>query len=285
MKTALSMLIALALTGPLAGCGCGRDKDSAAPAERAVVSGSVPSPVAGDAGVWAPSNQPTAVLMVNAAPFAEIGTGGPVFVGCRISNPQPDAELPLASGKDIVPRLTGGPDGAVATWEFLAEDVTVLPPRTGVGLLWRLTAPLPPGDYRVDLDSTALIRTNLSIHMQPALLTVTTNDCDPRLAARGERRLLLLQGKTNEYLQAVQAARAASPDDRMLLKEEADALECVGRNEEALQKVFELGETMLGRVPTNAVVDPPDWLVFRLELLQKKIAREKAGRPPAPTPP
>lgn len=284
MKTAVSILSALMLAGPLAGCGCGGEKDSAAPASPAAVKSGA-AQVAGDSMSWAPSNQPTVVLMVNEAPFAEIGTGGPVFVGCRISNPQTDAELPLASGKEVVPRLAGGPAGMAPAWEFLTEEVTVLPPRTGVGLLWRLSSPLPPGDYRLELDLSALVRTNLSMHLQPALLTVTTNSCDPRRAAHYERRLILLQGRTNEYLQAVQAARAASPDDRMLLKEEVDALEFTGRNEDALQKLYALGEAMTSRVPTNAPMEPPHWWVFRLEHLQRRIDEQKAGNPPRPSSP
>ena len=273
MKTACSILLVLVLGGLLAGCGCGQE--GAAPASVGQAAG----PVAGDLVVWAPSNQPVAILTVNESPYAVVGAGGPVFVGCRISNPRSDAELPLASGKDVVPRLAGGPDHASPTWEFLTEDPGVLPPRTGVGLLWRLTSPLPPGEYRVEMDLAALVRTNLAIHGRPALLTVATNACDPRLAARTERRLLRLLGRTNEYLQAVRAARAAAPDDRALRKEEIDALECAGQNEEALQKLFELGDEMTARMPTNEVAAPPDWLVFRMEMLQNKIGLQTTGSP------
>lgn len=267
MKTACSILIVLVLGGLLAGCGCGQEE--AAPASVGQAAG----PIAGDLVVWAPSNQPVAILTVNESPYAVVGAGGPVFVGCRISNPRSDAELPLASGQDVVPRLAGGTDPASPTWEFLTEDPGIMPPRTGGGLLWRLTSPLPPGEYRVEMNMAALVRTNFSVHVQPALLTVTTNVYDPRLAARSERRLLLLLGRTNEYLQAVQTACAAAPGDRALRKEEVDALECVGRNEEAWQKLFELGEEMTARMPTNAVAEPPDWLVFRLEMLRNKVER------------
>ncbi len=277
MKIHTFILLVAALAGLLAGCGRGPDPGPAAGNKAAEPVAAGATAVPEDSVAWAPSNQPTAVLMVNESPYAEIGAGCPVFVGCRISNPQDDADLPLASGKEVFPRLAGGPDGAAPTWEFLTEEAGSLPPRTGAGLLWRLTAPLPPGEYRVELDSSALIPTNISLHLRPALLTITPHSCDPRLAARCERRLLLLQGKTREYLEAVQAARAANPDDGMLLKEEADSLESAGRNEEALQKLSELGEKMMGRLPTNALAEPPEWLVFRMELLQDKIGRQAAA--------
>ena len=189
-------------------------------------------------------------LLVNGGRAMSLPSDAPVYVQCLLSDPLTKA-IPLALRNGLAPRVNGAAD---VRWRPVPPPATEIAPKGVLPITWIAESGLPPGEYRITLANPVA---GVRVRIEPARVTISVGAGDPEVVARHRRRVLMIEGKADQALSAIDKAVAAAPADLNLLRERVDALEVAGRRKDAHQQILQLAMRLQEHGPA------PDWLVFR----------------------
>ena len=214
-----------------------------------------------------PAQRLSGDVLVNDAPAARLGSGVPVYVEVTLRNPF-DGAVPLAATPALTleVRRSDGTSVSPATFTRIGDWPARIEPTNTAVVAWTLAESLPAGTYDIVVtggeswpDGDAYRAT-----FAPARVEISP-EAAPDQAEAAVIRLLMLRGQPQDALTRLEAALAGDDEHLLFRLWRADALEMVGRGDDARNALLELGTAITARQRRGGrQVELPYWLAARL---------------------
>lgn len=230
-------------------------------------------------------NKIALLVNVNDAAFRQLASDSPIFITCQITNSSDHHKLNLNQSFSPTPFCRSADGTAVPISTRRLTTVPSMVPKNGYRTIaWKLTSPLPPGDYEFDLATKGLITpekgVKYDLRQRSAHLELSTIKALESETTYYQSRILNLSGDSDQALALLQQSLSQNPENIALQMELLDTLENLGEFSQARQQLISLAELMARRErDKNPEGQPhtPYWIINRDARLQtfEKIKKAK----------